>query len=161
MGINDIYKDSMKNSIGKDKKGKISKKIKKIAVASFAVLISIASGVSLCSCTDPSAVNYINVTYSHDAASIYEKYNMDKYGSYTVEDYSKMPDINDDNLIGFYEFKGKEECNKIAQALGYDDLNDYLVKHDYVTADGRPSVSAWREYYADKISGKNYDNKVK
>ena len=153
MDINSLYENSKKNIIGKDKKQKLVKKIKSVATTTLVALIAITSGVSLTACTDPNTVNRIVSVYVFDAQEIYEKYNMSPTERHSVEEYSKIPDINDENLIGFYEMRDRIECDKIAQALGYDNLDDYLVKNGYVNSEGGPSIKAWREYYADKAMG--------
>ena len=153
MNIKNIYENSIKNSIGEDKKQKLVKKIRKISTAVLGSLIVITSGVSLTACQDPNYTNQMVSLYIFDAQEIFEKYGLDYGQKYSVEDYMKIPDINDENLIGFYEMRGREECEKIAQALGYEGINDYLVKNGYVKSNGEPSIKAWREYYASKVLG--------
>ena len=153
MNIENIYENSKRNSIGKDKKQKLIKKVKKISTAMLVSLIAITSGVSLTACQDPNYTTKMVSLYIFDAQEIFEKYGLDYGKKYSVEDYMKIPDINDNNLIGFYEMRGREECEKIAQALGYDGIDDYLVKNGYVNSNGEPSIKKWREYYASKAVG--------
>lgn len=153
MDIKGVYEKSISNSVGSNKKQKLIKKVKRIATTSLVALIAVTSGVSLTACQDPHYTNKIVSLYIYDAQEIFDKYGLDNNKKYSVEDYSKIPDINDDNLIAFYEMRGREECEKIAQALGYNGIDDYLVKNGYVNSEGGPSIKAWREYYADKAMG--------
>ena len=153
MNIENIYENSKKNSIGKDKKQKLVKKIKKISTAALVSFIAITSGVSLTACQDPNYTTQMVSLYIYDAQEIFEKYGLDYSQKYSVEDYMKIPDINDENLIGFYEMRGREECEKIAQSIGYEGIDDYLVKNGYEKDNGEPSVRVWREYYANKALG--------
>ena len=153
MNIEGIYEHSKKNSIGKEKKQKLVKKIKRISTEVLVSLIAITSGVSLTACQDPNYTTKMVSLYIYDAQEIFDKYGMDTSRKYGVEDYIKIPDINDDNLIGFYEMLGREECEKIAQALGYNGIDNYLIKNGYLNSNGEASIKAWREYYASKALG--------
>lgn len=65
------------------------------------------------------------------------------YDIYTVEDYKKIEELSEEDLIGYYHKLGEEESEKVVQALGYDGWDDYLIKHNYLR-DGKPSIPEWR-----------------
>lgn len=153
MNMEKIYEISKNNSIGQDKKQKLIRRVKKISTTTLVALIAITSGVSLTACQDPNYTTKMVSLYIYDAQEIFDKYGLDYSKKYSVEEYMKIPDINDNNLIGFYEMQGREECEKIAQSIGYEGIDDYLVKNGYVNSNGEPSVRAWREYYTNKALG--------
>ena len=77
---------------------------------------------------------------------------------YTVEEYKSMKYLSEDDLIGYYNILGVKESEKVVQALGYKDWNDYLISNGYIK-DGQPSFDEWEyqlhvAYHAMEMGGK-------
>lgn len=69
---------------------------------------------------------------------------------YTVEDYIKMEDLDESYLYAIYI--STVNINDFLIALGYTDLQDFLLKNNYVNEQGKPSVKTWRIETAKDIS---------
>ena len=119
-------------------------------MAALVVLVAIASGVSLTGCQANKNIE-LNSTYIYEAEDIYQKYNLSTYEEYTVEQYKAIPDINEDNLIGFHEMLSKKEFEKVVQSLGYESFDDFLVKNGYTDSSGKPSPYKWTSEMAKRV----------
>ena len=63
----------------------------------------------------------------------------------TVEQYESIKQhLKEEDMIIYYDFLGITEVKKICQVFGYEDLNDFLLKKNYVDEDGKPSISHMR-----------------
>lgn len=45
--------------------------------------------------------------------------------------------------MGFYKVLRLEESEKVVQALGYANWNDFLIKNGYVNKEGKPEMGLW------------------
>lgn len=76
---------------------------------------------------------------------------MHRHGLKTTEnhdqsDYDSLKDeITEENISGFYQLLGKTESKKAVKVLGYENRDDYLVKHGYTTWFGQPSFEEWEK----------------
>lgn len=63
----------------------------------------------------------------------------------TVEEYKAAEALKDTDLIGFYEMVNKDEVEteKVIQALGYKNWDDYLISNNYIDKEGKPNKYVW------------------
>lgn len=80
-------------------------------------------------------------------------------------DYSKIEDLSEKDLFGMLAYLGKEESEKVVQALGYTGWDNYLSMNGYFDESGNPSITVFRnmteselveEYREGKEDGKRY-----
>lgn len=87
--------------------------------------------------------------YSH-GLSTEERYDQSVYDNMTS-------DLTEENIRGFYQLLGPVESEKAVKALGYEDWDDYLKKHDYLKY-GKPSFeameSAWYHKWEERQGSK-------
>ena len=149
----DLLLKAKANSIGYNKKEKLVKKTKEITKNTLAVLMlsAIALGTCACSNAQTSNVNYYQVNEYEQSQTFVLEYTMKEnniefyQANNTVNEYRQIQDIlTEDNIIIYYDQLGEEECNKILVVLGYENLNDYLIKKGYVDGKGQPDVSLLR-----------------
>ena len=148
------------NSIGTDKKTKLITKTKSISKKTLVVLMLSLVTLSTCACNN---TNY-NFSRNHEIDSYRQsqfsilKYNLENNGmeffqaNNSIEEYKLIQDLlNEDNIIFYYDALGSEECNKILQVLGYNDLNDFLIKKGYINEKGEPSLEMFRMVKEERI----------
>lgn len=168
---NKILENSKKNSVGLNKKEKLVKSTKKISVALLFSLVSFTSVISLCSCGN---TNYserqeeVVVAYEKDEIKyrMGSEYSIDKLmnvheylkkynipyeldgsgydGENNVEDYKRIVELCEEDLIGYYDILGEKESEKVVQALGYEGWDDYLEKNGYIDNFGEPNIDYWQ-----------------
>lgn len=146
------------NSIGKNKKEIFKTKIKNIGRTTLAVLLSSLLVFSMCSCKITSivqtdydisyhAVDEYQTTVIYEIEKIYEMNGMQFYYDmeYSIEDYEKISHMfNEEDMIVYYTCMREEEFNKLLQALGYEDMTDFLIKNNYLDEKGNPSIAILR-----------------
>lgn len=59
--------------------------------------------------------------------------------------YKQIKNLTEDDLLGLYRLLGKAECEKVVQALGYQNWDDYFIKNNCVDEKGEPQLSIWFE----------------
>lgn len=153
MNIVEIYNNCKQKSINKDvNKLKINKQ--KITKNSLIAIITIATSMSFCACSNKNDIAMHNYTLTNilEAQQTLEDNNLMYYDSETgenighsIEEYKQIKDLNDDNLLGYYELLGKDETEKIIKALGYSDWDDYLIKNNYTDSSGNPDFDKWEQ----------------
>ena len=77
---------------------------------------------------------------------IYE--DLEKYGilgkeNVTPEDYRRIEGLNEEQLIYYYSTYGKDASEKVVQALGYEEWDEFLQKKGYINQKGEPDISEW------------------
>lgn len=150
--IENVYKESIKNSVGVSPKVPFKRRMKKVLASTGVILLAITSGVGLCSCKSLDkydiGAHQQAVNKSIIASEILVKHGYTPRASLTVEQYATIPEIYDeDNLLPFFELQGPQEMDKIVSILGYDNLDDYLIKHGYIDDNGKPSYLIWETEY--------------
>lgn len=149
----DILMQTKNNSIGNNKKEKIIKKTKEITKKTFAILMLSTITLSTCACStmESDYINYREVDVYRQNQTLILEHTMEENGmeyyqaNNTTNEYMKIQDIlNEDDIIIYYDKLGEEECNKILVVLGYENLNDYLIKNGYIDEKGQPSVGVLR-----------------
>lgn len=71
---------------------------------------------------------------------------------YTADDYKKVAELDESYLYAFYTETTLETLTEVCQALGYDDIEDFLIRKGYVDKDGNPDVSVWYKYNKKEIA---------
>lgn len=160
----EVVRRAKLNSIGTNKKEmlKIRRKdiTKKVLATLCAILITIS--ISACSTTKfqvetstKSPVSISNYDIDHNYVDIYvsstvgnlefymKENDMEFYGEFnnSIDEYNEIKQyLKEEDVIIYYDRLGKEECNKILQTFGYNDINDYMVQNGYVDSNGEPSI---------------------
>lgn len=159
------------NSIGKDKVTKLKYTKRKIAAAVLTAAIASFSVVGLTGCSTadifaPQEISQQLSVYETMAYNEMTYYNIPYYSSTgeeinnDVSDYKKIENLSEENLIGYYYALGEKECEKVVQALGYNDWNDFLIKNHCYDENGNPSIEAWKMQVRSQIA-EQYKEKVK
>ena len=63
--------------------------------------------------------------------------------NYTAEDFKKIEDLDETYLDASYIATTKETFNNILTSLGYENLEDFLIKNEYVDENGKASIYVW------------------
>lgn len=147
-----IYNDAIAKSINQKKEKLILNK-KHISKQSLIIMLTLTSTISLVSCNpniNQLAVNNYNSIYISEAQQELEKYNIKYYDestgmliNHSIEEYAQIKTLNENTLIGYYELLGYDECEKIVQALGYNNWNDYLLQKNFIDKNGNPDIKKW------------------
>lgn len=167
MKINDLYGKCKKLSII-DSVNILKFNKKTISKKSLIAILTIVTSISFCACNkNDIGMNNYSLNNVTEAQQVLEDNNIDYYnyetGEYvsnSVDDYKKIKDLSDENLIGYYELLGKNESEKVVKALGYASWDDYLIKNNYVDDYGNPDLYGWREtilesnYYGERNNTK-------
>lgn len=129
------------------------------AKTSIITIISLVATLSLCACQNDQLALNNNTIVATDSAyetlceygiEIYDS-NTNTYVSNSVDDYRKIKDLNESDLLGYYELLGMDESEKVVQALGYASWDDFLLKNNYVKASGEPDFGTWKRTEQEKI----------
>lgn len=97
--------------------------------------------------------NYrLNTLLNNYNLTEYEENNRVRSYSYTVEDYKQISELDDSYLYAFYNMCDTQTVTTVCNALGYQDLNDYLIKNNYITKSGNPDTYEWSEANSENIS---------
>ena len=165
------------NSIGNEKKEKLKAGFKKISKKAAATLVVMLMVVSFAACKKVDRID--RVSLDNYIASLARRaevdliiYDIDYFDydtkepiSNSVEDFKKIKTLSEDNLIGYYEFLGYEECEKVVQALGYEGWDDFLTKKNCFDKEGNPSIEEWERqteeylYYHDIMGESDYEHR--
>ena len=152
------------NSIGTEKKSKLVKYKKIIKKSILLSMITLLLIVCVCICKN----NFINLNIEQEESisSTYEKLDYNEIGTYilytndfifedlekygilgkenvTPEDYKRIEGLNEDQLIYYYITYGKDASEKVVQALGYQEWDDFLQKNEHVNEKGEPDIAEW------------------
>ena len=73
----------------------------------------------------------------------YERKTLQRDYHYTAEDYAKIKGLDETYLYGFYILSNEEDANEMVKALGFENLDDYMIQKGYVDEDGNPSRDEW------------------
>lgn len=71
---------------------------------------------------------------------------------YTADDYKKIAKLDESYLYAFYTQTTLETLTEVCQALGYDDIENFLISKGYVDKDGNPDVSVWYKHNKKEIA---------
>lgn len=160
-----IYENLKRNSIGEEKVStyKPTKRKVKLLVALTTLLIMFLTSCNMSNKVQPKETQmevYTSDTFSSLDISLYQRSRvinlMASYGytdytninnyreyKYTVEDYQKMEELDETYLYGFYMVTTTKTFNTVLNSLGYKDLNDYLIRNNYVNKDNKPDTNKW------------------
>lgn len=80
-----------------------------------------------------------------------KKYKMNNYTMvngkrdyhYKISDYAKIKELDDNYLYTFHYIATYDSLLKMVNSMGYDNLNDYLIKNKYVDSNGKASLKIW------------------
>lgn len=72
--------------------------------------------------------------------------------NYTSEDFKKLDKLDETYLYGFYTSTTGSTLNQVCGALGYENLEDFLIKNNYVDSQGNPSTMVWSQSNSVQIS---------
>lgn len=168
-----IYNNTMQNSIGEEKQCDYNKKTKKVTLRiAFATLIIILvmtcfnnlilpeiresiknsikqeenveleyNGYYLSEIETYEYIRFSNLMAENNLTSYTQNGLIIDY-NYTVEDYKKMDGLDESYLYTVY--RKTNDLNEFLHVFGYNDLNDYLIKNNYVDKNGEPSTIKWR-----------------
>jgi len=166
-----------KNSIGNDKKIEYKKVSKKISKRMLSILLVIIVSLSVTACTkldrevyypyseamdiDYSLVNEYITDNSYELLMYLKENNIDLNGSSTVEDYKKIKDLSEEDLIILCFSLGTKECEKIVQSFGYKNWDDYLKQNDYINNEGEPDFKQWQVFEYRRIDKIMNEEKTK
>lgn len=168
----EIFDNLVKNSIGKEKKCKKDFKIRNVVMKiALPVVIGIIMASSLTGCirltpsSENSAISEMaeikdNYPFNLGDVRMYERERLyelfdengiidytSKYGrrdyNCSEEDYRSVRGLDESYLYAMYFGSSHEDAETLARALGYESLDDFLVKNDYVDDKGNPSVKIW------------------
>lgn len=64
--------------------------------------------------------------------------------NYKAEDYEKISELDETYLYGMYMVTHQETLNEILKSLGYENLDDFLLKNNYTDVNGNPSIKVWQ-----------------
>ena len=73
-------------------------------------------------------------------------YSMDgtkRHYNYTVEDFRSIEELDETYVYALFVICDTETFNVVLEALGYEDLADYLIKRNYVDEEGNPDLIVW------------------
>ena len=159
------------NSIGKNKKSELKSSSKNISRKLLITLISTLLALSMCACSSKSIDTRI-LEIEYGTVDLYlasETIQFEKIikendmefsrGNNELDEYMKIKEyMTEENMIIYYDIFGAEECNKIAQVFGYQNLDDFLIKNDYCDEKGNPSVYELRQQTYLKITNDCKEN---
>lgn len=63
--------------------------------------------------------------------------------NYTFSDYSKIEELNESYIYGFYNFTDFKTLDEVCISLGYSNFQDYLIKNSYVDEMGNVDLIKW------------------
>ena len=75
--------------------------------------------------------------------------------AYTATDYLKIIELDDTYLLGFYNLADTYTVTEVCKALGYENLNSYLISTGY-NNNGNPDKISWLVDSLDDISKMMY-----
>lgn len=168
-------KSVVNNSIVKYDRNKKTTILKqKLNMKTVAIVLACITALSVA----PSVYN--EISYNHDSREVIEQVSMDaslklsQSGLFVVpdpvsnewrNDYSKVTDLNEDDLYGMFKYLGTTESEKVVKELGYTSWDNYLSMHGFFDKDGNPSIIVYdnmmeselvKEYRDGKENGKGY-----
>lgn len=71
---------------------------------------------------------------------------------YSAEDYKKISELDESYLSALYTLTTPETFNEFLKALGYTNLDDFLISNNYLDSKGKASTRTWRIFDLEKIS---------
>ncbi|MBR6690863.1 MAG: hypothetical protein IKL65_05980 [Bacilli bacterium] len=160
-----------KNSIGENKRDKYITTTKKISKALISTLFAVVFSVSMIACSnvnknfdyesvessfqeynqnkeidmslvDQYLIAYRSRVYEYIVSSGIDNESI-REGTTTIEDYKAVLDLSEDDLVFYYNLLGKQECEKVVQALGYKNWNDFLTRNNHLNELGNPEFKEW------------------
>lgn len=172
-----IFTNLKNNSIGINKRSSNKRNLKKVILnASMAsILITFLSGCSV-GLKNSNSNNYTNdkiveesnlygyekgflkQVEKENAIRLLKHNNLTEYKivdgkrqyNYSVDDYKNIYRLTDSYLHGFYLLTTKETFNKVLNARGYEDLNEFLINNGYVNEQGQPDINLWEKISLEK-----------
>ena len=60
-----------------------------------------------------------------------------------VEDFRSIEELDETYVYALFVICDTETFNVVLEALGYEDLADYLIKRNYVDEEGNPDLIVW------------------
>lgn len=73
----------------------------------------------------------------------YQTENNRRIYNYTAIDYSKIEELDESYLYGFYIHTDSKTLDEVCISLGYQSLQDYLTKNNYVDESGKIDFIKW------------------
>lgn len=73
-------------------------------------------------------------------------YSMDgrkRHYPYTVEEFRAVTELDETYLYALYILCDRDTFMVVLEALGYEDLEDFLIRMNYVDDEGEPSLFVW------------------
>ena len=168
-----IYDNLKKNSIGKEKKAKANfikqKVVLTISMISIVttLLTACAPTATIERTKDPSTVEayqisemleennissmqvttfqkgrVVELLTQHGFTDFTDTGNKRHY-NYTYSDYEQIKELDESYLYGFYILADLESFNEMVKSMGYKDLEDFLIQHNYVDELGNPDTYEW------------------
>ncbi|MBR6690249.1 MAG: hypothetical protein IKL65_02845 [Bacilli bacterium] len=168
-----------KNSIGNNKKSEYSKQTKNISKKTLSILLAVILSLSITACTEIDTTKEIFYPYSeitdidysevneyindntYELLMILKENNIDLNGNSTVEDYKKIKELSEDDLIVLCFSLGTKECEKIVQAFGYENWDEFLIQNNYTNIKGKPDFTQWQVSEYRKINKIMNEEKTK
>lgn len=168
--MKEVYENCKKNSINnKIEPLKVGKKV--ISNKILTGIISVTMVVGLVGCQPQNSISDLtlenhNLMYISNAKLDMDEYDILYVGENidnSVDDYKKLSNLNEKNLIGYYCAlnENKEECEKLVQVLGYNGWDDFLTSNGYVDNYGNPDINKWEKSAKEKNFYEDNDIKVK
>lgn len=78
---------------------------------------------------------------------------------YTAEQYSQIKELDETYLYAFYTQTTPSTLTAVCKALGYENLEDFLLDNGYVDEDGKPNINVW--YKKNKVEMSKIMKKAK
>ena len=158
MNIQELYSKIKEKSLIMQK-NRLKPYKKTITKQSLITILALASTISLCACqTDQLTLNNNTSIVKDQAYETWYEYGIkvydskaEEYVSNSVEDYKRIENLSEDDLLGYYALLGMNESEKVVQALGYEGWDDFLIKNNYVNEQGKPDFSKWKRTMQENI----------
>lgn len=172
MKANEMFNRAQENSIGNYRKVKKNIRKKRFANIPIALITGAVIAISITGCGLEKSVSaddkvyeqYMNITDEYGVTTIevntyqiqrlhklLDQYNIDKYEQHgskrvyyaTADDYVTISELDDSYLCTMYFSSSKESASEMAKALGYESLDDYLIKNAFTDKNGNPNYRLW------------------
>lgn len=72
--------------------------------------------------------------------------------NYTSEDYKKITELDESYLYALYIITTENTFNEFLKALGYENLQSFLITNNYTDENNKPSLYAWALADLEEIS---------
>ena len=104
-------------------------------------------GYSIANITDYGKLIVKGMLKDNGFTDYYTNEENERHYNYTAEDYKSMPNFDERYLYSLYLVVDDYTIDEFTKSLGYEDLEDYLIKNDYVDEEGNPSTYNWYNVY--------------